>query len=100
MSKTITKLVEVATTNIYNRDRKYSLREVFVNPDFVVSLMPDDRIVKLLKEVQLPDGLDNRQQFTRVLVHKGNAGLEMTVVGNVESIRDKLFSNGATLLKG
>ena len=50
MSKTITKLVEVATTNIYNRDRKYSLREVFVNPDFVVSLMPDDRMVKLLKE--------------------------------------------------
>ena len=45
--KTVTKLVEVATTNIYNRSRKYSLREVFVNPDFVVSLMPDNNMTKL-----------------------------------------------------
>ena len=98
--KTVTKLVEVATTNIYNRSRKYSLREVFVNPDFVVSLMPDNNMTKLLQEGVLPDGLDKRQQFTRVLVHKGNSGLEMTVVGNVESVKDKLFSNGSTLLKG
>ena len=100
MSKTVTKLVEVATTNIYNRDKKYSLREVFVNPDFVVSLMPDNNMNRLLQEGSLPEGLDKRQQFTRVLMHKGNAGLEMTVVGNIESIRDKLFSNGASLLKG
>ena len=100
MSKTVTKLVEVATTNVYNRDKKYSLREVFINPDFVVSLMPDNNMNRLLQEGNLPEGLDKRQQFTRVLMHKGNAGLEMTVVGNIESIRDKLFSNGATLLKG
>ena len=98
--KTVTKLVEVATINIYNRNRKYSLREVFVNPDFVVSLMPDNNMTRLLQEGVLPDGLDQRQQFTRVLMHKGNSGLEMTVVGNVESVRDKLFSNGSTLLKG
>ena len=68
--KTVTKLVEVATTGIYNRSRKYSLREVFVNPDFVVSLMPDNNMTKLLKEGELPEDLDQRQQFTRVLVHE------------------------------
>ena len=47
MSKTVTKLVEVATTNIYNRDKQYSLREVFINPDFVVSLMPDTNMNRL-----------------------------------------------------
>ena len=70
----VTKLVEVVQTSVYNK--KYSLREVFVNPDYVISLMPDSNMKTVLQEGFLPDGLDKRQEFTRVTVHKGNSGLE------------------------
>tara|TARA_R100001082_G_scaffold97982_1_gene66044 strand:+ start:276 stop:578 length:303 start_codon:yes stop_codon:yes gene_type:complete len=99
--KQIAKLVEVVSTSVYNK--KYSLREIFINPDFVVSLAPDTSMKDLLTEGHLPDGIDDRQQFTRVVVHKGNSGQEMTVVGEVAHIREKLFSNGfsnRTILKG
>ena len=94
----VTKLVEVVQTSVYNK--KYSLREVFVNPDYVISLMPDSNMKTVLQEGRLPDGLDKRQEFTRVTVHKGNSGLEMVVVGNTENVRNKLFSSPSTLLKG
>lgn len=99
--KQVAKLVEVVSTSVYNS--KYSLREIFINPDFVVSLTPDIRMKRMLSEGNLPEGIDERQHFTRVVVHKGNTGQEMTVVGEVTHIREKLFSNGSanqTLLKG
>ena len=94
----VTKLVEVVQTSVYNK--KYSLREVFVNPDYVISLMPDSNMRTVLQEGNLPEGLDNRQEFTRVTVHKGNSGLEMVVVGDTTTVSTKLFAGSSTLLKG
>ena len=45
---------------------KWTLREVVVNPDYVVCLRPDARATVLLREGNLPDGLDARQEFTKI----------------------------------
>ena len=92
------KLVEVVQNSATNKT--YSLREEFVNPEFVVSLVPDSNTKRLLTEGRLPDGLDNNLEFTRVTVHKGASGLEMVVVGNASDIKTKLFAGTGKLLKG
>jgi hypothetical protein len=94
------KLIEVIQNSATSKT--YSLREVFVNPEYVVSLVPDTNTKRLLSEGRLPEGLDKSVEFTRVLVHKGASGLEMVVVGDASSIRSMLLSDGNrnTLLKG
>jgi len=92
------KLVEVVQNSATSKT--YSLREVFVNPEFVVALVPDVNTKRLLTEGRLPDGLDNSIEFTRVTVHKGASGLEMVVVGNTSDIKTKLFAASGKLLKG
>ncbi len=94
------KLVEVIQSSATSKT--YSLREVFVNPEFVVSLVPDTNTKRLLSEGRLPEGMDVTMEFTRVTVHKGASGLEMVVVGDASSVRSKLFSlqPTSTLLKG
>ena len=92
------KLIEVMQNSTLSKS--YSLREVFVNPEFVISLVPDSNTKRLLTEGRLPDGLDNSLEFTRVTVHKGASGLEMVVVGNTSDIKTKLFAGTGKLLKG
>ena len=92
------KLVEVIQNSATSKT--YSLREVFVNPEFVVSLIPDTNTKRLLNEGRLPDGIDSGMEFTRVTVHKGASGLEMVVVGDANDVRAKLFAGSSTLLKG
>ncbi len=81
--------------------KTYALREFFVNPEFVVSLVPDTNTKRLLNEGRLPDGIDTNMEFTRVTVHKGASGLEMVVVGDTTTVKSKLFAGAsASLLKG
>ena len=91
------RLVEVCANSVTNRS--YTLREVYINPEYVVSLIPDTHTYKLLKEGKLPQGLDLNQQFTRVTMHKGSSGTEMVIVGDIASVQEKLFSS-KMLLKG
>lgn len=93
------KLVEVMQNSATSKT--YSLREVFVNPEYVVSLSPDTNTKRLLNEGRLPEGLSNLTEFTRVTIHKGATGQEMVVIGDISDVRSKLFSgNNGSLLKG
>jgi len=92
------KLIEVTQNSATTKT--YSLREVFVNPDFVVSLVPDTNTKRLLSEGRLPEGINTAAEFTRVIIHKGSSGQEMVVVGSVGDIRTKLYSNPKGILKG
>tara|TARA_B100000131_G_C17795424_1_gene483164 strand:+ start:122 stop:406 length:285 start_codon:yes stop_codon:yes gene_type:complete len=92
------KLIEVTQNSTISKT--YSLREVFVNPEFVVSLTPDTNTKRLLTEGRLPDGLNNQTEFTRVTIHKGATGQEMVVVGDITDVRAKLFSGNRQVLKG
>ena len=92
------KLIEVTQNSTISKT--YSLREVFVNPEFVVSLTPDTNTKRLLTEGRLPNGLSEQTEFTRVTIHKGATGQEMVVVGDITDVRAKLFSGNRQVLKG
>ncbi len=79
---------------------KWTLREVVVNPDYVVCLRPDHRATSLLKEGILPDGLDDRQEFTKIQMNRGHGGLDIVVVGGIGMIESKLNIQTKALLKG
>ncbi len=92
------KLIEVMQNSA--TAKTYSLREVFVNPEFVVSLVPDTNTKRLLSEGRLPEGLSLQTEFTRVTIHKGATGQEMIVIGDIGAVRSKLFTNSKQVLRG
>ena len=94
------KLVELYEQPTQRKDDKWTLREVVVNPDYVVCLRPDARATALLKEGILPDGLDTRQEFTKIQMSRGTGGLDIVVVGAIGLIEDKLNISTQQLLKG
>ena len=90
------KLIEVRR----RLDTGYSLAEIYVNPEHVVAIREDGGTAKSLREGKLPDGLSENQTFTRLYIDRGQTGLDVTVVGHVELIREKLGIARRTLLKG
>lgn len=94
----ITKLVEVYDASVATRE--YKLREIYVNPDHVVAMRPDKSMNRRLTEGFLPEELDERQTFTMIHLDRGHAGIDVTVVGDVEHIREKMFNSKKLLLKG
>lgn len=94
------KLVELYEQPTSRANDKWTLREVVVNPDYVVCLRPDARAQSLLKEGILPDGLDDRQEFTKIQMSRGNGGLDIVVVGGITMIESKLNVKEKQVLKG
>ena len=80
--------------------KSYKLREVFINPEHVVCLRAEVRLKTLLKEGDLPEGLDKRQEFTRVYMNRGQLGLDVVVVGCPHTVEEKINKAKKILLKG
>jgi len=78
----------------------YELRQISINPSWVVHVRPDRTMKGNLNEGLLPENLDKRSEFTRVSLNSGQHGEEVTVVGNISSIREKLNKGTRELLKG
>jgi|TARA_R110000824_G_scaffold386041_1_gene580500 hypothetical protein len=76
---------------------RFDLREVFVNPRHVVSLREDGQARQALTEGRLPEGLDPRQDFTKLTLDKGTVGLELTIVGSPSVVESKLKSQKQVL---
>lgn len=89
----IVKFVEVYK----DREDSYKMREVGVNPDFVVCTRDDNVLQINLKEGKLPEGLDGRQEFTKIILDRGH-GYAITVVGATEVVNKQL--NQKKILKG
>lgn len=87
-------------SNTAERNRQYTLREVTVNPNHVVCLREDQKMLNLLTEGGLPEGLDSRQEFTRVYLDRGQSGIDLTVVGSVNTIKRSLGIQQAGVLNG
>jgi hypothetical protein len=77
----------------------YSLGEVYINPKHVVAMRQDDKMIRVLEEGSLPE-LDERQSFTKLYIDRGHTGIDITVVGALQHIKEKLGINTKTLLKG
>jgi len=78
----------------------YRLEEVYINPEHVVAMRQDNRMVSVMKEGLLPEGLNSAQGFTKLYVDRGHTGIDITVVGDIRHIKEKLGINAKTLLKG
>jgi hypothetical protein len=95
----VIKFIEISRELNITENKDYKLREVYINPEHVVFMREDHNTLRLLQEQQLPDDLDQRQRFTRIILNKGTNGQELVVVGNPEMTEQKLFSN-KQLLRG
>jgi len=101
----IVELTEIFKTDKYTEEGKlqspHALRQVFVNPQHVVCLREDSVYKSLLLEGRLVEGLDKEQSFTRLYLNRGQAGIDLIVVGLPSVIQEKLgLPSEKQLLKG
>ena len=80
--------------------KAYSLREVTINPSHVVCLREDHQMLRMLSEGYLPEDMDSRQTFTRIHLDRGQVGSSITVVGDPNTISEKLGVSRRQLLRG
>lgn len=100
MFVTLTEVVENTTTTNLQNTSKYTLREVTINPEYVVCVREDSSMRKMLAEGFLPPEMDNTHQFTRVYLDRGQTGIDIVVVGNPQVIEEKLLPKKKELLNG
>jgi len=98
-------LTEVVSSNANHygssvATQTYTLREVTVNPQHVICLREDSSMPSRLTEGKLPEGLDSRQRFTKVILDRGQSGLELVVVGAPNQVSEKLRLSARELLRG
>jgi len=93
------KLVEICenVSASNSSQRFYTLREVYVNPEHIVSLREEHSFRKRLDEGKMPEGLDPRQGFTRITLDRGQSGLDVIVVGHPGTVEAKLRSEKGLL---
>jgi len=90
----------IRLVEVYKKFDEYRLREIYLNPKHVVAMRQDDRMEYSLKEGKLPEELDDRQIFTKLYVDRGNSGIDVTVVGDLTTVKEKLGLDNRSLLKG
>jgi len=74
-----------------------NLQEVFINTEQVVCVKQANVRVD---ESSMPQGLDNRAEFSSIYLDHGQAGMILTVVGPPAVIETKINSAKKQLLKG
>ena len=94
------KLIEVYREKELGANNIFNIREVYINPTHVVCMYDDPSMVRKLNEGYLPNDMDKRQSFTRLRLNQGQSLYQITVVGNMGVISEKLglAPNGRQLL--
>lgn len=70
--------------------RSFLISEVYINPNFIITMKEDLKYIELSISKKLPDGFARDQKFTRISLNKGNMGQEITVIGDVVSLIEKI----------
>jgi hypothetical protein len=98
------KFVEVTDDTVYSKSvsdddnkKKYSFREVVINPDHIVCLREDPAMILAGRSGEMPAELDQRQSFTRLHLDRGQLGMDIVVVGSPNQVLDKLGLSKSTL---
>jgi len=84
------KLVEVYREKELGASNIFNVREVYINPTHVVCMYDDPSMVRNLNEGYLPNDMDKRQPFTRLRLNQGQSLYQITVVGSMGIISEKL----------
>tara|TARA_B100001758_G_C18354834_1_gene582057 strand:- start:427 stop:735 length:309 start_codon:yes stop_codon:yes gene_type:complete len=102
MFVTLTEVVEnTTTTNLSDTSSsRYTLREVTINPEYVVCVREDATMRRMLSEGLLPNELSTTHQFTKVYLDRGQTGIDLTVVGDPQIIEQQLLPKNKELLNG
>ena len=97
MMMSFVEIYESTRSHSNNSLRNFALREVLINSEHVVCVRPDETHKRLLEEGKLPEKLDNRQEFSRIYLNRGQVGLDVVVIGNSKLIERK---SNKKVLKG
>lgn len=81
-------------------EKRYSLRQIYINPSHVVCMREEEVLKKMLIEGSLVSGLDKRQDFTRITVNNNSMQQDILVIGNIDEIYNKLNIEARNLLRG
>ncbi len=68
----------------------FNLREVFVNPNMIVSMRVDQALEKKNRKNRLFKDLNENAEFTTLTLNAGSNGKTITVVGSPVEIKNKL----------
>ena len=79
---------------------RFSLGEVWINENYVVSLKKAPHYGKLLEEGRLPNDLNAQHQFTTIVVNNGSITESHVVVGDLATVAGRVQKHKKTLLKG
>jgi hypothetical protein len=95
----LVKLTEVCGTGAVTTGRRYSLREVFVNPEHVVMVREEHQMKNLNEQGMLTEGLDKQHRFSKITIDKGTTGTEIVVIGDPMTVESALNTR-SYVLKG
>ena len=95
----LVKLTEVCGTGAVTTGRRYSLREVFVNPEHVVMVREEHQMKNLNEQGMLTEGLDKKHRFSKITIDKGTTGTEIVVIGDPMAVESALNTR-SYVLKG
>jgi hypothetical protein len=79
---------------------RFTLGEVWINEEYVVSLQEAAGYKHLLAEGQLPADLNGEHSFTLVTVNNGSLTESHVVVGSPQSVAQRMRPHSTQLLKG
>ena len=91
------KLVEVKKVRDFNvmerrAEAKFIVDEVWINPNPILQIRPDVTMKSHLLKGYLPEGLDERQEFSKINFGSGSTVSSVTVVGAPELIAEKIYN--------
>jgi hypothetical protein len=93
----VVRLIEV----VQDRQRSYTLREVWINEQYVVKIEAAEEYARLLSEGRLPPDLSADHKFSRLTVNEGREAHTHIVVGDVkETAASFIRPRKSLLLKG
>jgi ketopantoate reductase len=95
----LVKLTEVCGTGAVTTGRRYSLREVFVNPEHVVMVREDHQLRALNEHGMLTEGLKKEHRFSKITIDKGTTGTEIIVIGDPNAV-ETVLNKRNYVLKG
>ena len=96
----LTQLIEIQKTNDNLTKPEYSLREIEINPEFVLRLSTDTqtRLWARLGTVRgSEEKINENQEYTRIVMSNSTS---FVVIGSVSEVSKKIQSNKRTVLKG
>ena len=88
---------KISESNLGPKD--YALKEIYVNPEHVIMMRENRKMSSKISGCGISKELHPGQEFTTIRINSGHSGVDVTVVGSLSAIQEKL-NTSKQLLKG